>query len=565
MSRPIVQGVSVLSLLLGGSGIATQAQGVSPNGMPRYFARPGGDAAVMPPPLVPRAATSSRGMPRPVPTMARAFQEPAPAMPTPTPATGPAGSSPSRANEPTSPNPGEITLPRSERAGGGGGPTGAEAGSSPSANTEPTSPNPEEITLPRSERAGGGGGPTEAEAAAEEPEEPERDETKLLMNTLGIEDSPVKIYGWIQNSFTGNTNGTPPSRNNFGVAPNTLANSWMGNQYYLIIENPLEQNDRINFGFRVDNLFGHDWQFNHMHGLFDTSFEFNHFAGYDPAQMYAEVHLPYLTKGGIDVKGGRFYTILGYEVVPATGRPLLSVPYMFTFGQPFTHFGFLSTLHLTDRINLYNGAVNGWDRWINESYKWNYLGGFTWTSKDGKANLAVSYIFGPNQFPRFLNPDKLDIIPTGTTTPPYLAGRRNLGYGSNWRTMFTEVFSYKWTDKLTQVLETDQGFEDNIPGLGPGGTNSDQSWQSFGNWFLYNLSDKLTGVWRSEVFRDNDGARTGFADTFYEMTLGMIYKPVPYIWIRPEARYDWAQFKSPYSDGTRGSQFTLAVDAILLY
>ncbi len=88
-------------------------------------------------------------------------------------------------------------------------------------------------------------------------------------------------------------------------------------------------------------------------------------------------------------------------MVPATGRPLLSVPYMFNYGQPFTHFGMLSTLHLTDRINVYNGAVNGWDRWINENYKWNYLGGFSWTSKSGKTNLAVSYIIGPNQYPNF--------------------------------------------------------------------------------------------------------------------------------------------------------------------
>ncbi|AGA29801.1 outer membrane beta-barrel protein [Singulisphaera acidiphila] len=441
--------------------------------------------------------------------------------------------------------------------------------------TEPFSPsgsggtaNATDVALPRAERAGGGGEPTEAEAAAETKpaEEAEVDDTKLLMNALGRADAPVKVYGWIQNSYTGNTNGVPPSATNFGVNPNFLANRWMGNQYYLIFENPLEQNDEINFGFRVDNLFGNDWQFNHMRGLFDSSFRLNHFAGYDPAQFYAEVHLPYLTKGGIDIKGGRFYTILGYEVVPATGRPLLSVPYMFNYGQPFTHFGMLSTLHLTDRVNVYNGAVNGWDRWINENYKWNYLGGVSWTSKNGKANLAISYIVGPNQYPNFPNSPQITFPgQTGVLKPNFLAGRRNLGYADNWRTTVTSVLSYKWTDKLTQVMETDQGFEGNIPGIGPGGTNQNASWQSFGNWFLYGFNDKLTGVWRSEVFRDNNGVRTGFADNFYEQTLGLIYKPKPWLWLRPEARYDWAQFTTPYNDGTRNSQFTLAIDAILLY
>jgi hypothetical protein len=580
MKKPIVQGVSVLGLLLGGGGSMIQAQGVNPygtspssakpgSGYPArpvggYFAQPGGGYTAQPgagyyaqpgnagvaasaTPMASDAPATSWGTPRPVRRVARMMQEPAPSMPTPTPVEG------GGASQPATPQP-----------------------STPSSSSEPTSPNPEEMTLPRSESAGGGGEPTEAEAAAEEEAEaPERDETKLLMNALGISESPIKIYGWIQNSFTGNTLGTPKNDLNFGVNPNYQANRWMGNQYYLIIENPLEQNDRINFGFRVDNLFGNDWVFNHMRGFAENAWPLNHFPGYDLAQVYGEVHLPFLTKGGIDIKGGRFYTILGYEVVPAVGRPLLSVPYMFNYGQPFTHLGVLSTLHLTDRINILNGAVNGYDRWFSESWKWNYLGGWTWTSKDGKANFAMSYIFGPNQYPWFLQPNT-QIVLLGNTLPPYLAGRRNPGYGANWRTSFTNVFSYKWTEKLTQVMENDDSYETNIPGSGYDGTNRNDSWYGFANWFLYAFNDKLTGVWRSEVFRDQGGQRlqTGFinpnamnprADTVYEMTLGMIWKPKPYIWVRPEARYDWSQSLPLYKDDTKKSQLTLAIDAILLF
>ncbi len=49
------------------------------------------------------------------------------------------------------------------------------------------------------------------------------------------------------------------------------------------------------------------------------------------------------------------------------------------------------------------------------------------------------------------------------------------------------------------------------------------------------------------------------------MTLGLVYKPKPWLWFRPEARYDWAQFTRPFSDGTRGSQLTLAIDVILQF
>lgn len=542
-------GVSALGLFVGLGGGALKAQQPGSGDLPplpRYVpqaAPPGGQA------LRPRRVAY-----QPAPPTPAASIPPTPPVPSPTAVPAPAAPSAPGA---TPGNPGDtgstrsntdLSLPRSEREGGGGAPTNNAAAA------DATKPDATKAEAPK----------------AEEAKAPEKDPTKLLMNALGLEESPVKVYGWIQNSFTYNANGTPKNGQNFGVNPNNLANRWMGNQYYVIFENPLEQGDKVNFGFRVDNLFGNDWQFNHSHGFADTVAKLNHFNGYDLAQVYGEVHLPpVVSKGGTDVKGGRFYTILGYEVVPATGRPLLSVPYMFNYGQPFTHFGALATTHVTDRVNWYNGVVNGWDRWINDTYKWNYLGGWTWTSKNSKANLAMSYIIGPNQFPHFL-PANTVVVPTGATPPPYLAGRRNAGYGGNWRTTFTTVFTYKWTDTFTQVLETDQSIEKNIPGTGPGGTAQDAEWYSFGNWFLWQFykkddRDVLTGVWRSEVFRDNNGVRTGFADNFYEFTVGLIYKPKPYLWIRPEARYDYAQFTHPYNDGTRGSQFTLGLDAILLY
>ncbi len=188
----------------------------------------------------------------------------------------------------------------------------ATAEGSPLPGPGGTSADIENLKVPASEREGGGREPTIAEAEAEKEEEAKL-EPAFLTKVLGLEDSPVRIFGWIQNSFTGNANGRPPSGENFGVNPNHRANQWMGNQYYLVAENPLEQNDKVNFGFRVDSLFGNDWQFNKMYGLFDEAFNLNQFSGFDLAQFYGEVHLPVLTKGGVDVRGGRFYTLAGYE------------------------------------------------------------------------------------------------------------------------------------------------------------------------------------------------------------------------------------------------------------
>ena len=292
------------------------------------------------------------------------------------------------------------------------------------------------------------------------------------------------------------------------------------------------------------------------------------------AQLYGEMHLPFLTKGGLDVKGGRWYTLAGYEVVPATGRPLLSVPYMFNYGQPFTHVGVVTTLHVTDKINLYNGAINGWDRWIDQRFLWGYIGGFSWTSKDEKTSLAFTTVWGPNQFPSQL-PANQPIYPTGYVNVPSIAGLNNPGYHRNDRTLFTTVLTHKWSDKLTEVMETDQGMERAIPGLGApkvngvpiNGTPNYDTWYSFGNWFLYSFNDKIMGVWRSEVFWDTNGARTGklVGDRYYEQTIGAQIKPHDWLWIRPEARYDWSQYHPAYSNDTRKSQLTLAVDVIFLF
>src|SRR5208282_3434483 len=159
------------------------------------------------------------------------------------------------------------------------------------------------------------------------------------------------------------------------------------------------------------NLFGNDWQFTYMQGFLNRAFQNGYFAGYDIPQFYGEMHLPILTKGGFDVKAGRWYTLAGYEVVPATGRPLLSVPYMFNYGQPFTHSGMLTTLHLTKNINLYNGTVNGWDRQFGTAYTWSYIGGFSATSKSGNTSLATTFIYGPQQFPTFLPLSQNPIYP----------------------------------------------------------------------------------------------------------------------------------------------------------
>ena len=62
-------------------------------------------------------------------------------------------------------------------------------------------------------------------------------------------------------------------------------------------------------------------------------------------QLYVEAGY-----GDLSVKAGHFYTIIGYEVVQATGNFFYSHAYTFNFSEPFTHTGVLATYNASDDV-----------------------------------------------------------------------------------------------------------------------------------------------------------------------------------------------------------------------
>jgi hypothetical protein len=388
------------------------------------------------------------------------------------------------------------------------------------------------------------------------------------MRALGLEDSPVALYGWIQNSYTGTPGFSPRNGSTVTVFPNRLANAWQGNQYYLILENALDLGDRLNFGFRFDTLFGNDWMITKSFGLFDGAFTPRSFAGLDLPQIYGDVHLPIREKLSLDVRGGRFYSPAGYENIQAVKRPLLSIPYLTNF-TPFTFLGALTNLHLGERVTLTNAAVNGTDRWFNMNYHYSYLGGLNWTSPEERTTFASFTLVGPNQLPFFpsTNPQQVPTLPVGAYRVPALQNQRNPFYNRSTLVYHSSVLTHKWGEKqkLTEAVEAFFVTENNVLGFGRAGAPGRISYYGAAHWFLRELSPKVTAVARHEIFADPNGFVFPAPDTHYEMTYGLILKPRPCLWIRPEIRYDWAQFTRPYNDGTQSGELTLAVDAILQF
>ena len=133
------------------------------------------------------------------------------------------------------------------------------------------------------------------------------------------------------------------------------------------------------------------------------------------------------------------------------------------------------------------------------------------------------------------------------------------------RTYFDVVATHKWTDNLTQAAEAFFIVDPKVPF--PNRTVKDTAWYGYANWFLYTFdaAQKYTGVWRAEIFNDPQAARPACPGLYDEMTLGLIYKPKPWLWFRPEARYDWTPYLRPFSDGTRSSRLTFSFDIIVQF
>ena len=137
----------------------------------------------------------------------------------------------------------------------------------------------------------------------EERHEEEDFKTDLLDSSLGLQESRLGVFGWVEANYTANPQVGVDGKN-FMLIPNSLANAFVFQQLYLVFEQKIRYRDQIDWGFRVDNLFGADSQNFHDIGLLNKTFAPNTF-GYDPVQFYGELHLP--IGGGIDIRGGRFF------------------------------------------------------------------------------------------------------------------------------------------------------------------------------------------------------------------------------------------------------------------
>jgi hypothetical protein len=359
-----------------------------------------------------------------------------------------------------------------------------------------------------------------------------------------LEDANINIYGYVEGAYTYSTSNPPdlpggPTNFLNGRAFDVQSGSPSFSQLDLTVERTVDTTKgKFDIGFRVEQIYGEDAAFIHSNGLTTYSpakigLARHPKVQYDLNQAYLDFAVP--VGNGLDIRVGKWNTLLGYEVISPNGNALYSHSFLFT-QLPFTHTGVLAMYNLTKEITVTGGFTRGWDQALKDvNGSLDVIGQIKY-AKD-KLTLYLNGISGPEQ-------------PSGTT--------------SGWRTVLDFIGTYNYSDNLTLAANVDYGWE---PQIDAGGTGQ---WYGAAVYAGYKLSDMFTINGRGEWFDDQDGSApgtfTGAPNTYYEATLGVAITPFPLnnigknFVIRPEVRYDYADHAT-WDLGTDRDRFTAAVDA----
>lgn len=363
--------------------------------------------------------------------------------------------------------------------------------------------------------------------------------TLIIPSTSLAEDSSIETNLWISQGFTYNLDN---DNDNGPVSFNDEADAYQLNQVYFTVgKESVMSPDEFDFGGQVDLLYGRDARYTLAAGFDDQLIGDSVSTDYKLAipQAYLSANLPILN--GVNVKAGHFYTIIGYEVVPAPDNFFYSHAYTMQYAEPFTHTGGLATTNFfDDQLTVTAGLVRGWDNFSDSADgNLSFLGGATLAlGEDTSATLSV------------------------------ISG--NEGNDTN-RTMYSFVLVHDINEDFQYVLQHDYGTEEVDMG-------DDLNWYGLNQYLFYTLSEKTTLGARLEWFNDADGARVaglengsgGVATDYFAATFGAnvsLYKgsTIEQVYVRPEVRFDWQNDGDSFDRNTDDSQTLISADLIVKF
>lgn len=331
-----------------------------------------------------------------------------------------------------------------------------------------------------------------------------------------------KVEGWVEGGYTGSSarRSNLPYGFNLRADDPTLNQAWIGLEHPMVKDRPGRR-----AGLRFDLFAGSDYAFTRARGIFPRQ---SSEIGFDPLQFYVEGHVDGLARG-TDVRIGKFSSPIGQEYNAGPSNLLPSHSYSFIY-NPFTHTGVYAQTALDDDWTLLNGVATGSDVFVDPAARPTYLNGARWVDHtDTRRSLQLFTILGPARFDVEHGYNHIDVVDLCVTYP---LSRRLLFLG-----------------------HAVHGWEDAVPGLG------DVDWTGLVPYLDYTFSGELAATLRLEFFDDDEGNRTGFAGEYRAATLGLRWKAMRWLVVRPELRFDDHPGAAPFEG--RGHLTTATLDAFV--
>ncbi|WP_372722853.1 porin [Novipirellula sp.] len=301
-------------------------------------------------------------------------------------------------------------------------------------------------------------------------------------------------------------------------------------QAWLYAEKAIDTSNGFDIGGRIDYLYGTDSQDTQAFGIdndhWDNGWDNGPDYGHAMPQLYMEAGY-----GDLSVKVGHFYTIIGWEVVQATGNFFYSHAYTMYNSEPFTHTGALATYNVNDNVTAYGGYVMGWDSGFEDNGD-AFLGGLSVGLTD---DLTVTY----------------------ATVGGVFANNQN-AYEQGY--MHSIVADLALSDKLQYIFQSDVlDTEDRA------GATARETFD-INQYLIYTINDCWSYGTRFEWYDAKSGVLAGNDVDVYALTAGVNYKPHANVTVRPEIRYDWVEGNpTGILENNDDEQWTFGVDSIFTF
>ena len=378
-------------------------------------------------------------------------------------------------------------------------------------------------------------------------------EKALACTALGnwMQRNRIEIFGWA----TPSANLSSSSFTNFPLSYNTRPNRVEFDQLVTNITRVEDtaQTDHLDWGFNISNLWGYDYHYTTMKGVFSNQLLNNpapsqqlngKIYGEDPMLFYADLYIPWVAEGMV-VRVGRWLSLPDIEAQFSPQNYLMSHSILYTV-DPYTQMGVMTTTKLNDQWTVQLG-ING----SNDTAVWN-------SAARPTLQACVRWVSASND----------DML------YPCLNSVNKSNYNYNNVQMYVMTWGHRFSSRVHILTEAYRMYGRGIPGYGPGGTpgvagSSPLPGEAgeFGvvNYLNIELDPSNMMSIRNEFYNDEKGQRTGFATRYSSHTIGITHWVSQDLEIQPELRYEHSYDVSAYDGGKKDYQAVALIDAILHY